>query len=166
MFERNLRRVVLLLMVSGFTASGSLLARDDGHTPKVESGLSQQVDGINIYYGLLPAEIASKHPPTHEEKTMHGGVPERKGDYHLIVALFDQKGNRITNAHVTAAVGELGLSGTRKNLSPMRIGEGNTSYGNYFTLRGNGVYRISIQVHRLAEGKSNSVEALFDYRLQ
>lgn len=37
---------------------------------------SQTVQGLTIYYGIVPAAIVNGHPPTHAERTMHGGVPQ------------------------------------------------------------------------------------------
>ena len=127
-----------------------------------ETGRHQRLGGIDIYYGILPAEVVGRHPPEHEEKTMHGGTPAKKVGYHLVVTLLDADGQRITDAEVTATVGELGMAGTRRKLETMRI-EDTLSYGNYFELRGAGPYRIAIEVRRPG---ARPVEALFDYRLR
>ncbi|NMG30002.1 hypothetical protein GO615_13880 [Aromatoleum evansii] len=141
------------MLALGLAASGTALA--------VETGLHQVVDGIDVYYGILPAKVASKHPATHEEKTMHGGVPTGKDDYHVLVALFDRKGARITDAQVKATVAELGMAGTRKKLEPMRI-EDTVSFGNYFALYGEGPYRVTIEAQ--LPGTAKPVEAVFEYR--
>ncbi|MDZ4141561.1 MAG: hypothetical protein U1C48_06085 [Methylotenera sp.] len=165
MFESILQKILTLLVMFSLMASGVVTATENMSSHRVETGQYQQVKGINIYYGLLPAQIAGKHPAIHEERTMHGGVPSGKNEYHLIVALYDASGKRITDADVAATVGEFGMAGTRKALEPMQIGE-TTSFGNYFLLRGSELYRITIEIHRLGKQKPETIEALFDYHLQ
>lgn len=165
MLEKVLRRLPALLLVFGLAASGVASAAGAGDGHRVETGTHQRVDGIDVYYGMLPAPVAGRHPATHEERAMHGGVPAGKGQYHLVVALFDASGKRITDAKVSAAVGEFGMAAARKTLEPMRVGEA-TSFGNYFSLRGSGLYRIAIEIRRPGEPKPKPIEALFDYRLQ
>lgn len=96
---------------------------------------------------------------------MHGGVPAGKDAYHLIVALYDASGKRITDAEISAMMGEFGMVDTRKILEPMQIGE-TKSFGNYFILRRSGLYRIAIEIRRLGKRRTETIEALFDYRLQ
>ena len=127
----------------------------------VESGQHTTVQGIEIYYGILPAQVAGKHPLPHEERAMHGGVSTGKNTYHLVVALFDTAGKRITEAEVRATVADLGLAGTRKQLEPMRIDEA-MSYGGYFILTGDGPYRIALEIR--LPGTAKPIEALFEYR--
>ena len=165
MFESLLQKIIAFLVVFNLVASGAAGATENMSSHKVETGQYQQIKGINIYYGVIPAQIAGKHPVTHEERTMHGGVPPERDEYHLIVALYDASGKRITDADVAATVGEFGMAGTRKTLEPMQIGE-TTSFGNYFLLRGSGLYRITIEILRLGKQKAEAIEALFDYRLQ
>lgn len=159
-----LHKLFAWLVTSSLMISGAAQAADPGREHRVETGKHQQVQGIDIYYGLLPAQIAGAHPPAHEEQKMHGGAPAGKNEYHLVVALFDAGGKRITDAVVAATVGEFGMSGTRKALEPMRIADA-TSFGNYFLLRGAGIYRIAIEIKRTGK-RPETIEALFDYRLQ
>lgn len=107
MFESILQKILGFLVVLSLVASGAAVATENMSSHKVETGQYQQIKGINIYYGLLLAQIAGKHPATHEERTMHCGVPPGKNEYHLIVALYDASGKRITD--VTATVGEFGM---------------------------------------------------------
>lgn len=155
MLRELLQRRFTILLALVLAALGNVMA--------AETALHQKTGGIDVYYGILPAQVAGKHPITHEEKTMHGGVPAGKADYHLVVALFDKRGVRITDAHVWATVGELGLAGKRKALEPMRINDA-ISFGNYYALHGAGPYRIAIEVR--LPGAARPVEALFDYRLR
>lgn len=164
MFNDIWQKFLASLVVGSLLISAVAMA-DPSRNHRVETGSHQQVDGIDIYYGLLPAQIAGEHPPTHEERKMHGGVPSGKNAYHLVVALYDAAGKRITDAEVAATVGEFGMAGTRKTLEPMRIAD-TTSFGNYFELRDRGIYRIAIEIHRSGKQGAETVEALFDYRLQ
>lgn len=127
----------------------------------VELGQHMTVQGIEVYYGLMPAQVAGKHPAPHEERAMHGGVPSKKDAYHLVVALIDAAGQRITEADVRASVAELGMAGTHKRLEPMHIDDA-LSFGAYFILSGDGPYRIAIEVRR--PGIAQPIEALFEYR--
>lgn len=107
---------------------------------------SKAVDGVEIYLGVLPAEVVLGHPLGHEERAMHGGVPARQNRYHVVVALFDaDSGQRFSGARVEATVGELGAGGTRKALEPMAIANTET-YGNWFTLSAPGIYRIRLAI--------------------
>jgi hypothetical protein len=50
-------------------------------------------DGIEIYFGVVPAPVISGH------EMGHGGSPRAKGSHHLVIALFDSKtGKRVTDA--------------------------------------------------------------------
>lgn len=165
MFDRISWKILASVVTFTLVATSVVAAAATKGSHRVETGSYQQVGDINVYYGVLPAQIAGNHPVTHEERTMHGGVPPGKDKYHLVVALYDASGKRITNAVVTAAVGDIGLASTRKNLEPMRIAD-TTSFGNYFTLRKGVIYRISIEIRRNEVQGSKTIEALFDYRLQ
>lgn len=127
----------------------------------IEPGQHASVDGIEIYYGLLPARLVGKHPPDHEERAMHGGISGRKDAYHLVVAVFNRTGERVRHADVYATVTELGMAGARKRLDPMDI-DGAASYGSYFVLSGQGPYRIGIEAK--VPGIAWPLEALFEYR--
>lgn len=118
-------------------------------------------DGIGIYYAVLPAEIVRGHPKGHPEATMHGGVPSGKHIHHVMVALFEGETlDRITDAEVQATVLEIGLSGETKNLEPFTIA-GALTYGNYFEMPSQTVYRIKVEVRRPDSQKV--VKTVFEY---
>lgn len=50
-----------------------------------------QMDGMELFFGFVPAEILRGHPKDHEEQSMHGDIPRGKGTHHLIVSVFDAK---------------------------------------------------------------------------
>jgi hypothetical protein len=161
MFKQKFLVFPIVLILLG---SGAVVAAETGRDHRVETGSHQLVKGIDIYYGIVPAQVTSRHPSTHEERKMHRGAAG-KDAYHLIVALHGTGGRRITDAEVAATVGEFGMAGTRKTLEPMRIAE-TISFGNYFSLRGKGLYRIAIEIRRVGKQGAEPIEALFDYRLQ
>lgn len=128
---------------------------------KAVAGNFQVTDGVAIYIGLMPAQIVQGHPVDHEESAMRGGVPGGSSPVHLVVTLFDNvTGQRITDAFVEAEVVELGLTPQRKDLEMMHIAD-TVSYGNYFSLKSEGPYRLRLKI-RLPE-REKVVEATFSH---
>ncbi len=120
------------------------------------------VDGITIYLGMTPAAaIAKEYPKESAERMMHGGVPVGGDWHHILVAIFDAKtGRRVTGAHVTATVGEVGRSGVTEELQQMTLA-GQAAYGNYFRMPGGALYRIDLSIRR--PGVPGTVKAQFVY---
>ena len=119
-------------------------------------------DGLTIYLGILPAALVKGHPADHPERTMHGGVPRDRHEYHLVAAIFDSAtGARISDARVTARVSGLGMAGEQKALEPMLIA-GTVTYGAFFELPGTDRYTIRLEIQRAAAGQP--VVADFTYR--
>lgn len=107
---------------------------------------SKTAGGLLVYVGFLPAEMLKTHAPAHAEKQMHGGVPKGRHEYHLVVAVFDEKtGDRVSDAEVFARISPLGLSGSRKKLEPMEIA-GTTTYGEFFDLPSADMYTIALEI--------------------
>lgn len=95
---------------------------------------------------------------------MHGGRPAARGEFHIVVALFDVRtGLRLTGADVSARVSEIGLAGSQKTLSPMQIA-GAETYGNYFEMLGSGPFRINLTI-RLRD-RTQDIKAEFEERLK
>jgi hypothetical protein len=138
----------------GLLALGLVLA-----LPASADGYQQVVDGVAIYFGIVPAELVRGHPREHPEGEMHGGAPV--GENHLMIALFDDKtGRRIVGAEVTARItGDGGLN-VRKKLESM-VMAGAASFGNYFYMPGAGPYRIEIEVR--VPGRVKPVIATFTW---
>ena len=131
-------RIVLLVIFPIFASSAATTTPED----------FKVVSGVAIYLGVVPSELIKGHPGEHTEREMHGGVPTGQHRHHVVVALFDNaSGKRIENAKVQASVAEIGLSGPEKALEPMTIA-GATTYGNYFTMSGQGPYIIRLQIQR------------------
>ena len=138
-----------------------LLAVTAGTVGASDTGQRQVVQGVEIYFGMLPSEIFHGHPKEHPEGTMHGGVPATANSYHLLVALFDRAtGKRIGDAEITAWVSESDKQGAHRKLEPMLMA-GVASYGNFFDMPSPGPYRIHVQIRR--PGISGVIEAEFDY---
>ena len=120
-----------------------------------------RVDGIELFFGFVPAEILRGHPREHDEQTMHGGVPSGRGVHHLIISVFDAKTRtRLTDAAVTASVTEIGMATQNQKLEAMTFG-GAMSYGNYFAMPDQGPYEIVVNVRRASDGKTAT--ARFQY---
>jgi len=122
------------------------------------------VDGVTIYYAVLPAEMLRNYPPGSEEGRMHGGVPRGRHVHHLQIALFDATtGARITDASVVATVTETGLGGVARALEPFQIGEALT-YGGYFQFDTRDLYDIRVRATLPDDGRQ--IERTFEYRHQ
>ena len=140
----------------GFFALALLLTSTAGATDYYKT-----VDGIAVYFGVLPAELVLGHSPEHPEKKMHGGVPRGKAQHHIVVAVFDlQNGERITNVEVSARIQEAAFAPLSKKLEPMTIDK-TTSFGNYFPMSGSGPYRIDVDIRKA--GALKPVTVRFDY---
>lgn len=141
----------LLAAVLGFVPGGG--------TSAAESSYRQIVDGIAVYFGIVPAELVRGHPPEHSEGQMHGGAPA--GENHIMVALFERaSGQRITDAEVTAAVSGKGMKRLSKRLDPMTVA-GVLTYGSYFAMLGTGPYRIEVEIRR--PGAARALRASFTW---
>jgi hypothetical protein len=132
--SRNIHR---LLSVLALAASVAVPAHAEN---------SQTVDGHTVYLGVVPAEIVKGHEPGHPEREMHGGTPTRRGQYHVMIAIFETAtGKRVTDARLVARVSEPGLAPVQKKLEPMEI-SGAMSFGNYFAMSSAGPYRIKLAI--------------------
>lgn len=120
-----------------------------------------RLDGMELFFGIIPAEILRGHPSSHEEQSMHGGVPSNKGVRHLIISVFDAKTQtRITDAAITGSITEAGMATQNQKLEAMSFG-GAVSYGNYFAMPNQGPYEIVVNVRRPGDSKTST--ARFQY---
>lgn len=129
------------------------------------NGIDQHslINGMDIYYGVVPADVVKSHPQKHVESDMHGKSLLSGGTHHLIVTLYDNKTTqRINDAKVEAVVIPLGFAHQQKPLEPMQI-NGTMSYGNYFNMIGGGPFRIELRITR--PGKGGTTKTEFEYRL-
>jgi hypothetical protein len=121
---------------------------------------SKTVAGLTVYLGVVPAAIIEGGPKEHAEEA-HGDVPRGEHAYHVMAAVFDaESGERIENADIDARVTPLGLAPVTRRLEPMAIA-GTVTYGNYFTMRGDGPYQIAFVL--TAPGRREPVTVEFSY---
>ncbi|MBY0349558.1 hypothetical protein [Tabrizicola sp.] len=120
------------------------------------------VDGMLAYLGVLPAAIVRGHPRSHPEAAMHGGVPDGRHQYHVILALFDAaSGDRIETAQVALTIMGLGhTGGTRLDLEPMTIAN-TVTWGTFVELPGKDLYEMTFEVR--TEGRKDAVVFPFRY---
>lgn len=143
MLGSGLRRwLAPLLAVLGLSAALGAASATAG-----EDDNYKVVEGLGIYLGVVPAAIVRGHAPEHPGETaMHGGVPTGPHDFHVIVAIFDEAGNRVENAEVTAMVSGLGHVGaTTVALEPMTVAN-TVTYGNFVTLPAGNRYDIVLTI--------------------
>jgi hypothetical protein len=151
----------ILLRILTCLAPAAILVSVAGSAFASEPGGYKVVDGTVIYFAVLPAEIIRGHPKGHAEAVMHGGVPNGKHVHHVMVALFEAGSfDRITDAEVKATVSEIGFAGKTETLEPFTVAEVLT-YGNYFEMPNQTIYRITVAVRRPNSPKT--VEATFEY---
>lgn len=154
-FNRCIGALVALFFLSNTCGNVAIAA---------EESFYRASDGLAVYLGVVPAEIVKGHPSGHAERSMHGGAPKGRNEYHVVAALFDvATGARVSNASVTALVSGLGLSGVTKKLEAMEIA-GTTTYGGFFNLGGRDIYTIKLTIQR--EGEQRPVILAFKYDLR
>jgi len=152
------RRALFLAAIAAWVASGAVRSAraDDDSQYKV-------VDGIGVYYGIVPAAIVRGHNPSHPEGSMHGGPPSHN-EYHLVVALFDTASStRIEDAKVRARISPVGAGGSDRRLEPMKV-EGAISYGAFFPMKSQERYMIHIEIERPRLPHPVSVDFLYGQR--
>jgi len=143
---------VLIIGLLTFNMSQSLAEK---------SQLHKTISGVDIYLGVLPAEIVRGHPKKHPESRMHGGVP-RGTLYHIIVALFDAKtGDRIEDATISAKVIGTAAVEITKPLDSMSIA-GALSYGNYFKMLGQ-IPQHLIKLEITRPGMKGTISTTFEW---
>lgn len=123
----------------------------------------QTVGGMDIYIGFIRAQALLAYPKDSVERTMHGGVPTESDYYHINVSLLDHSNNApISGAQVEIVAEAPGLAGESKALEPIALGP--ASYGNYFRIRANAVYALTVRVR--TPGSSHLEEARFEHKFE
>lgn len=121
-----------------------------------DSERHQRIGGMDIYLGVIPAQLVTNHAG------MHDGMKGKRHVYHVLVALFDDgSGTRITDATVWATVTDHALSATKKTLGPMHTADA-VSFGNFFRMDAPGRYHIMLEIQR--SGPGHPAKAGFVYR--
>lgn len=128
-------------------------------TPAVwasDSERHQHIGGMDIYLGVVPAQMTAHHPDRHAPRLGKRHV------YHVLVALFDgNSGERITDAEVQATVTDHALTALKKRLVPMHMDDA-LSYGHFFRMELPGRYDIAIEIQRV--DSNQPISAAFIYR--
>jgi hypothetical protein len=131
------------------------------NTAVADPGYREVANGVVVYLGVLPAAMIRGRDEDDPEAVMHGGIPRGRHAFHVMAAVFDpESGVQIEDAKVEARVAVLGLAGVTRPLETMRIDD-TITYGNYFTLRGDGPFDIRITIGR--PGADAPVTARFTY---
>lgn len=127
----------------------------------VEDPNHRSVGGVEIYLGFMPADRILALPTGAPERAMHGGVPRRRGYYHVNVTLLDEKSQTpINDAQVQMQFNWPGMTGVPINLEPMSIGGGG-SYGYYVRPQPGTWYVITLEISR--PRATQTVEAKFQH---
>lgn len=121
-------------------------------------GTSRQVDGLVIYFVVVPSAFVLGHPAEHTGRGLHDAAPEGRYVHHLLVALFDSaKGTRVTDASVTAVIqGGRQTSPSRTKFELMTIGD-TQIYGGFARLPPRDRYSIEVEVVRPGAGTIRTV---------
>jgi hypothetical protein len=121
--------------------------------------------GLSVFLGVQPAAMISRaHPRDHPELEMHDGPAPGRHEQHVMVAVFNaETGERIEDATVEARVTPLGLGPVTRALQPMAIAD-TVTYGNYFTMSGDGRYQIRVSITPAEATRPTIVEFSHDHR--
>jgi len=121
------------------------------------------VDGTTVYFGVVAADVIRDHPKEYPQR-VYGAAPPGPAQYYVTVAVFDgPNGKRIDDAVVKARVSTTAGAGPEKTLAPITIAN-SRSYGNYFTMGGEGPYKVTVHVSR--PGAPKVIQAQFEYTHQ
>ena len=112
----------------------------------------RNLDGMEIYLGVVPAETAA----------VKQRRPEGKGYFYVNVSVRDSATLAdIRDAQVEARAANAVTGGDTHNLEPMTANDA-TSYGNFFRMSGKEPYTITVHIRR--PGSAHASEAKFDFR--
>ena len=125
----------------------------------------QIIDGIEIYFGAVAAELIRKQHPGHDpESAMHGGIPRGSDFYHLNISLFDAKTKAaIEGAQIEVKVADPVMGDQVKALESMVLNN-TVSYGNYFHLPGKDTYTITVLIRK--PSATRTIETIFSFHRQ
>ena len=156
--DSELRRAVLYMFNPSSAGSGA--APGATSAPSRVSGSEKTIGGLRIFVGFTPAEAMKAYPSGSTERTMHGGVPEGPGYYHLNVSLFDRMSNEpVRDAKVEVRIEQAGFGGHTNTLELMSLGP--ASYGGYVHAAPQSSYEVTLRI-RTADSP-NPVEWRFEH---
>ena len=125
---------------------------------------SVEADGVTVYLGVVPAEIAraSLTPHVGPARDAHGRPVGSGEAHHFVIALFDSATDaRIENAEVTATLTARGQHASGQRLEPMRIND-TVTYGAVFDVAAGIEHRLDVEIR--IPGRERAVAASFRYR--
>jgi len=156
--DTELREAVLYMFNPAGADTG--VARSPTAVPSPASSTEKSVGGFRILLGFTRAASVLALPTDSVERTMHGGVPNGAGYYHLNVSLFDRMSNApIPDARIEARIEQPGLWGESKTLQPMAPGP--ASYGTYVRASRQTPYQVILRIR--TAGSPSPVEARFEH---
>ncbi len=148
-----MKKIILLaVFLSGFITINPSFAIDKN------TNQHKTIDGISIFLGILPAEIIEGT----RISDMHGGLPVGEYRYHVTIALFNDSGNRLSNANISVQLTTSDSKSESKILEKMKFNN-KLVYGNYFTLNESGPYRIKVIIKHPNYPKQ--IETEFEYQI-
>jgi cytochrome c5 len=153
-------RAAILYM---FNPSAVAAAPDAADTPRpaLAGPNHRTVSGLDLDFGITPADALLAFPKESVERSMHGGVPTGAGYYHLNLSLADAKTHApVSGASVEVEYEQPGLTHASAKLEPMAVGP--ASYGNFVRLKAHTAYLITVRVH--APDWPRGVAAKFEHR--
>jgi cytochrome c5 len=155
--DAEVRNAVIYMINPGAVASKSAPAAAQAADPH-----ARIAGGMEVRLGIVPAETLRLFPEGSAERRMNGGVPSGAGYYHLNVSLLDAKTKApVGDAKVEMRVQQIGMSGVTKTAEPVAI-NGVPSYGNYFRMRWNSTYRITVSIR--TPRSASPVRVAFEHR--
>jgi hypothetical protein len=115
--------------------------------PRAVEGQSQVVDGVRFEYGLVAGPAPGAPPASHPDPTMHGGAPEARHAYHVVLSVADAgSGQRVEAADVAMGLSGPGHPGRSFTaMEPMTV-NGKASFGRYVVLPDRGPYQLEFRV--------------------
>jgi len=155
--DAEVRNAVLYMFNPGAVSAKAAPASTQAGAPRYKV-----VGGMEVDLGIVPADTLRLFPEGSAERTMHGGVPNGAGYYHLNVTLLDAKTKvPVGDAKVKVRVTQVGMSSVTKALEAITINK-TPSYGNYFRMHWNSSYRITVDITR--PGATSPTQVTFQHR--
>jgi len=123
-------------------------------------------ESYQVYLGIVPGTRITKEPYlVDRDKSLHGGIDSlSSNDYHVMVAIFDKEENRrIKDATVIAKIDKKGFMSNENITMPMEkmVTSGTVSYGNFFNMKSDSTYTMTIEIYRPRSNGYEEVEFTF-----
>ena len=161
--DNEVKNAIIYMFNPGGAASEGAVAATVAPAPAKPASNVKTVSGTEVYLGVLPAEVLRAYPENSAERSMHGGVPDGTGYYHVNVTVLDATTKApVSGARVDIRIDERGITSETKTLQPMAISKA-ASYGNYIKLKRKTQYVLTIKVQK--PDAPQPIEARFDHRV-